>query len=238
MLVAGEAAHRIAERVRDLAQRGGGGDRQPQLRRPVTLVWIKRVWRCPHRLCPKRTWTETSPVIAPRAWLTEQARAEICRRVGQDGASVAATARDFGVGWRTAMAAVREHGTPRVEDPDRLVGIAALGLDETAFAAASATRSTSFVTGIVNLTRGRGSARLLDVVADRSASALVRWMHQREDELAPVARTPDVRWPRPPGRMSRCLHHTHLSSVSVPLSWLALATHRSQSWPRSCVSAT
>ncbi|MDQ4103249.1 MAG: transposase family protein [Actinomycetota bacterium] len=25
--------------------------------RPVTLVWIKRVWRCRHRLCRKRTWT-------------------------------------------------------------------------------------------------------------------------------------------------------------------------------------
>jgi transposase len=27
--------------------------------RPVILVWVKRVWRCPHALCPKRTWTET-----------------------------------------------------------------------------------------------------------------------------------------------------------------------------------
>jgi transposase len=84
--------------------------------RPVILVWVKRVWRCPHALCPKRTWTETSSVIAPRASLTERARAEICRRVGQDGASVAAVARDFGIRWRTAMAAVVEHGTPRVDD--------------------------------------------------------------------------------------------------------------------------
>src|SRR5436309_1856171 len=54
-------------------------------------------------------------------------------------------------------------------------------LDETAFAAASATRSTSFVTGIVDLTRRRGgTARLLDVVDDRSASALVSWVNQRE----------------------------------------------------------
>jgi len=122
----------------------------------VTLVWVKRVWRCPHPVCAKRTWTETSPVIAPRASLTERARAEICRRVGQDATSVAAVAREFGIGWRTAMTAVRDYGAPRVDDPDRLGGVKALGVDETAFAAASATRPTSFVTGIVDLTRRRG----------------------------------------------------------------------------------
>ena len=127
------------------------------------MVWVKRVWRCPHALCPKRTWTETSSVIAPRASLTERARAEICRRVGQDGASVAAVARDFGIRWRTAMAAVVEHGTPRVDDLRRLDDVEAVRVDETAFAAASATRSTSFVTGIVDVTRRRGgSARLLE----------------------------------------------------------------------------
>jgi hypothetical protein len=25
--------------------------------RPVMLVWVKRVWRCGHPRCPKRTWT-------------------------------------------------------------------------------------------------------------------------------------------------------------------------------------
>jgi transposase len=100
--------------------------------RPVTVVWVKRVWRCPHAWCPTRTWTETSSVIA--AWsLTERARAEICRRVGEGGTSVAAVAREFGIGWRTAMTAVREHGKPRVDDPARLADIDTLGMDETAF---------------------------------------------------------------------------------------------------------
>ena len=108
----------------------------PTAGRPVTLVWIKRVWRCVHQLCPTRTWTETSPQIGARALLTERARAEVCRRVGQDGASVAAVAREFGIGWGTAMAAVRAHGRPRVDDPGRLDGVAVVGVDETAFQAA------------------------------------------------------------------------------------------------------
>jgi hypothetical protein len=65
------------------------------------------------------------------------------------------------------MAAVRAHGTPRVDARERLDGVAVLEVDETAFQAASATRSTSFVTGIVDLTRRDRSARLLDVAADR-----------------------------------------------------------------------
>ena len=152
----------------------------PSAGRPVTVVWIKRVWRCPQALCPTRTWTETSPCIAARASLTARARAEVCRRVGEDGASVAAVAREFGIGWRTAMAAVHEHGQPRIDDPGRLAGVRALGVDETAFQAASATRSTSFVTGVVDLTRGRGPARLLDIVEGRSASALLSWVDDRD----------------------------------------------------------
>jgi transposase len=88
-------------RVRDLQIAG----------RPVVLVWAKRMWRCPDGNCDRKTWTETHPQIAPRAVLTERARAEICRRVGQDEDSVAEVARAFGVGWHTAMAAVVEHGT-------------------------------------------------------------------------------------------------------------------------------
>ena len=40
--------------------------------RPVTLVWVKRIWRCVHRECEKQTWTETHPAIAPRMSWTER----------------------------------------------------------------------------------------------------------------------------------------------------------------------
>ena len=38
------------------------------------------------------------------------------------------------------------------------------------------------MTGIVDLTRGRGPARLLDIVAGRSASALLSWVNQRDHQ--------------------------------------------------------
>lgn len=147
--------------------------------RPVTLVWIKRVWRCMEPECPRSTWTEASEHIRARASMTERARREACRRVGQDGDTVARVAGQYGVGWQAVMQAVREYGIPLVDDPDRLAGVQRLGVDETAFLRATAIRSTSFVTGIVDFTGAR--ARLLDVAHGRSGKALRDWVSGRDD---------------------------------------------------------
>ena len=85
--------------------------------RPVTLVWVKRVWRCHEPGCPVRTWTESHPAVRARCSWTERARAEACRRVGQDGHSVAQVALAFGVSWATVMTAVRDFGVPLVRLP-------------------------------------------------------------------------------------------------------------------------
>jgi transposase len=156
----------------------GHGRRLVQIRdlpvadRPVRLVWAKRIWRCPEPACAVASWSEESDEIAPRAVLTERARAEICRRVGLECQSVAQVARRFGVGWHTAMAAVRDHGRPRVDHLARLGAPAAIGLDETSFLAATATRPTLLVTGIVDL----DTSRLVDVVPARSATAVRAWL--------------------------------------------------------------
>jgi transposase len=161
-------------RVRDLPAAG----------RPVVLAWRKRLWRCREPACGVRTWTERAAGIAPRAVLTERARAEACRRVGKDTHAVAAVARDLGVGWATIMRAVHQHGTPLVEDPGRLDGVATLGLDETSFLKATRTAPTQWVTGLVDLERGR----LLDLVADRTRAAVGGWLGARHpDWLAQVA---------------------------------------------------
>jgi transposase len=116
--------------------------------------------------------------------LTERARAEACRRVGKDAHAVAAVARDLGVGWATVMRAVSDHGRLLVEDPDRLNGVAALGLDETSFLKATRMAPTRYVTGLVDLEGGR----LLDLVADRTRAAVDGWLSIRpRDWLAHIA---------------------------------------------------
>jgi transposase len=167
-------------RVRDLPIGG----------RPVVLLWCKRLWRCREEACSVRTWTEQADAIRPRAVLTERARAEACRRVGKDAHAVAAVARDLGVGWATIMRAVADYGTPLVDDPRRLDGVAALGLDETSFLKATRVAPTRYVTGLVDLEQGR----LLDVVADRTRTAVDRWLHARTldwlDQVTTVALDP------------------------------------------------
>lgn len=149
-------------KVRDLAIAG----------EPVTLVWAKRIWRCPDADCVTKTWSELSDEIAARAVLTERARAEIARRVGPGCESVAAAARAFGVAWPTAMDAVRDHGQPRIDHLSRLGAPSAIGLDETSWLAATATHPTLLVTGIVDLDRGQ----LVDVIPARSATAVEDWL--------------------------------------------------------------
>jgi len=153
--------------------------------RRVRLRWRKRRWHCCEPACTARTWTETSAVIAPRAVLTQRARVDACRRVGREGHSVAAVARDLGVGWHTVMNAVIDVGTPLVDDPARTAGVRALGVDETSFLRAAPRRRSRFVTGLVDLRR----SRLLDVVDGRAGSAVTCWFAGRDDTwLAAVER--------------------------------------------------
>jgi transposase len=71
--VRAELHGRRTVRVRDLPIGG----------RPVVLAWRKRIWRCGEPDCGVRTWTERMAAMRPRVVLTERARAEACRRVGQ-----------------------------------------------------------------------------------------------------------------------------------------------------------
>jgi transposase len=72
------------------------------------------------------------------------------------------------------MRAVADHSQPLVDDPARLDGVAALGLDETSFLRATPTAPTRYVTGLVDVEGGR----LLDVIADRTR-AVTAWLGAR-----------------------------------------------------------
>jgi transposase len=149
--------------------------------RPVVLCWWKRVWCCPYELCQANTWTEIHEAIAPRASLTERARAWAFAQVGDRDGTVAATARELGVGWHTIMRLVRQIGSPLVDDPARLDGVSAVGVDETTFLAAAPTHTTEFATGITDLTPGR-PARLLEITRGRSGAVLANWLAERDQQ--------------------------------------------------------
>jgi transposase len=159
--VRAEPQDRMPIDVRDLACFG----------RPARLRWIKRRWRCREPLCPARTWTETSEHVDAQAVLTRRAGVEACRQVGENARPVSQLADEFGVCWWTIMNAVIEHGTPLVDDPDRIGPVRQLGVDETSFLAANRHHATVYATGLVDLERHV----VIDMVEGNSAADLRRW---------------------------------------------------------------
>jgi len=151
--------------VRDLAVSG----------RPTVLCVSKRRWRCPEPDCEVNTWTEQVAGIAPRAVLTDRARQRITEMVNQDGDSIASAAATFGVGWHTANQAVADYTDPHVDDPDRLEGVEAIGVDEKRFLNATPTSRTRYTTQIVDLDRHR----VLDVLEGRSRDVVGGWLTER-----------------------------------------------------------
>jgi transposase len=156
-----ESQDRMTVEVRDLACFG----------RPTRLVWRKRRWRCIETGCGAKTWTETSVDFSSRTVLTRRAGVEACRQVGMNARPVAGLARELGVCWWTVMDAVVEHGTPLVDDPDRVGAVSALGVDETSFLAANPEHATVYVTGLVDLEHHK----MIDMVEGNSAADLRRW---------------------------------------------------------------
>ena len=161
-----ESQDRVERAFRDL----------PCFGRPVRLVWWKRRWRCRHEPCEAKTWTETSAVVSTRTVLTRRAGWEMCRQVGANARPVAQLAREFGVECRRVMNAVVEHGTPLVEDPDRVGTVTTLGLDETSFLKPNHRHATRYVTGFVDHDR----KRMIDLVEGNDANAIKAWLASRD----------------------------------------------------------
>jgi transposase len=159
--VRAEAKDRLTVDIRDL----------PCFGRPAHLVWLKRRWRCADADCPAKTWTEGSPHVPARAVLTVRAGMEATRQVGQLALPVAVVARELGVCLWTVMDAVTLHGTPLVDDPDRVGSVRAMGIDETSFLSANREHATVYATGLVDLDR----RRLIDMVEGNAAVDLRRW---------------------------------------------------------------
>jgi transposase len=156
----------------------------PAFGRRVKLVWSKRRFSCPEPDCPQNTWTERNDELPERRVLSARAARECTRAVGEEARSVASLARWLGVAWSTVMEAVREYGTPLVEDPARVGEVTALGIDETAFLKANAEHPTALVTGFVDLERHL----LIDMIRGNAAIDVARWLStQTEEFLSAVA---------------------------------------------------
>ncbi len=144
----------------------------PSGSRAVLVRWRKRVWACPDAECPAKTWTELSPLVAPRRVLTARAAEWATGRVASVEGTPASIAAQFGVSWSTVWTAVERIGRQRVEDPDRVGPAAMVGFDETVMQPAHRRRRRRFITAVVDV----GTGQILDVFEGRDARDLRAWM--------------------------------------------------------------
>ena len=140
-------------------------------------IW-KRRWRCLELLCAAGTWTERLEFLDAQVVLTRRTGAEACRRVGELARPVSQVADEFGVCWETIMNAVEEHGTPLVDDPDRIDTVRQLGVDETSLRRANRHHHTIYATGLVDLE----GHRLIDMVEGNAAVDLREWTTNADPE--------------------------------------------------------
>lgn len=143
--------------------------------RPARLILSKRRWRCRHRGCVRKTWTERIDGIVVRQVLTQRAGMEVCRQVGQLCRPVASVADEYGVSWDTAWAAVVLYGRPLVDDPGRVRRVRALGVDEHSFLAATRDHRTIYATSLVDLDR----RLVIDLFEGKSSVRLRNWCKKR-----------------------------------------------------------
>jgi transposase len=155
----------------------------------VTLVrWLLRIWRCREPACATTTFSEAHELAPPRTVLTSRAVAWATSALSYDDTTVSALARHLGVDWHTCWDAVEIEAKARVDDPQQLVRVKTLGVDEHIWRP-SRVGVDRAVTIMVDLTRDQDGclhARLLDAVVGRSGSVYKRWLEARPDLVGGV----------------------------------------------------
>lgn len=153
----------------------------------VEVVWVKKRWACAEQLCDRRSFTEHTTQVPPRARLTTRLKDAIVEAVAGEVRAVDRVAGQYGVSWPTvqrltaqAAAALQRQRSSR----PRLVRH--LGIDEHRFRsvrwfkdpadpAGSWRRIEPWMTTFVDLDTGE----VIDVVDGRDAAAVANWLATR-----------------------------------------------------------
>ena len=172
---AGTYRDRVERRLTDLPVAG----------HPMQLrVRVPR-YRCLQDGCERVIFChDTRGWRGPGATTTLRCARYVLRRLVVDRVTVAAVARELGRSWDTVNTIAVEATTELLAaaGPARLDGVRVIGVDEHRWAHTRRAVGEGYVTVIVDLTSvvdGSGRARLLDLVAGRSAAALAGWLAER-----------------------------------------------------------
>jgi transposase len=177
--IAGSYRDSVERRVSDV----------PVVGHPLELRVRLPRYRCVHDGCDREVFAHDSIRLARPGWSTTRRCAGfVLRRLAIDKGTVSAVARELGRSWDTvnsiAVAATGE--LLLTAGPARLDGVRVIGVDEHKWSHVLGADADGFVTVITDLTpvvAGHGPARLLDMVAGRSAAAMTGWLAERSPEF-------------------------------------------------------
>jgi transposase len=163
-------------RIRDLPASG----------QQVELWWRKRRLVCSEVLCRRRSFTQISNAIRPRARVTERLRKRVAHAIAGSNRAVAEVAREYEVSWPTAhkaLVAAAARWLPEPEPTSRL------GIDETRFRSVrwvldgiTWRRSDPWLTSFVDCSRD-GPGSLLGLAPGRTGSCVREWLGEQTPEF-------------------------------------------------------
>ncbi|WP_261899039.1 ISL3 family transposase [Mycobacterium marinum] len=151
---------------------------------PLVLRVAVPRYRCTTAQCARVLFNQDlGRLAAPRSSTTRRCARYVLRRLMIDRTTISAIATELGASWHTvstiAMGATA--ALIAAAGPERLTGVRVIGVDEHRWAPRRR-RADGFVTLIIDLTPTHdqtGPARLLDLVAGRSAAALKTWLAEQ-----------------------------------------------------------
>ena len=152
---------------------------------PVEVAWIKKRWKCTEALCARKSFTEHTDQVPPRARLTTRLKDAILDAVTSEVRAIDRVATQFGVSWPTVQRLV-DHAAAALaawrRTRPRLVR--RLGIDEHRFRsvrwfkdrtggeAGVWRRVEPWMTTFVDLSTGE----VIAVVDGRDATAVAAWL--------------------------------------------------------------
>ncbi|MFZ0229964.1 MAG: ISL3 family transposase [Mycobacterium sp.] len=148
---------------------------------PLVLKVAVPRYRCLAPECGRAVFNQDlGKLAAPRSCTTRRCARYVLRRLLIDRTTISAIAAELGVSWHTVSTIAMRTTADLVAaaGPDRLAGVRVIGVDEHRWAPRRV-GAAGFVTLIIDLTpthNHSGPARLLDLVAGRSATALASWL--------------------------------------------------------------
>jgi transposase len=148
---------------------------------PLVLRVAVPRYRCTTIDCGRTVFNQDlGKLAAPRSSTTRRCARYVLRRLLIDRTTISAIAAELGVSWHTVSSIAMRTTADLVAatGADRLSGVRVIGVDEHRWAPRRV-GPAGFVTLIIDLTPVHdqtGPARLLDMVAGRSATALASWL--------------------------------------------------------------